>query len=427
MVSGQACSGRYVKAAKRVHTTKLVKMSASEVDATGSPLVPSDYRESFKRAYSADPERATNYIVHTMVADPVCDEMMAQLAEVSARDSDRFVTAAIDDPDDPALNDAPPAVCAFVEELETTPDWVDLDSFVGGVRAFHRDSGTCLAAMLGGVLVEGFSTTIAKSFFITGRLRDRGVRRLHQNNRHMIEIFLPSGLETRNDGWRLSVRIRLVHAKVRQLFNTSREWDTGAQGVPVSAAQTGYALTAFSARMLVHMKSLGATYSDEERDSFMAIWRYSGHLMGIPSTILLRDYADALELFRIGGLCEPDPDIESIAMANSLVHSAPLVAGITEPADRRKLAKYIFTVSRAMIGDTLANQLQYPSGHQFGVLRWFRAQRRYHHFMRRRLPRLTRESNFTAFGTLLEVSALEELNIGYKLPDHIYAEESRQW
>ena len=123
------------------------------------------------------------------------------------------MSAAIENPDDPALRDAPPAVHLFIEELATSPDWVDPDDFAGGIRAFHRDSSACLAAMLGGVLVEGFSTTIAKSFFITGRLRDQGVRRLRQNNRHMIEILLPGGLEKYGDGWRLSVRIRLVHAE----------------------------------------------------------------------------------------------------------------------------------------------------------------------------------------------------------------------
>ena len=362
-----------------------------------------------------------------MIADPVCDEMMVQLEAVPLRDADRFIRMAIEDPDDPSLDDAPAGVHRFIEELQTVPAWVDYDDFTGGIRAFHRDSSSCLAAMLGGVLVEGFSTTIAKSFFITGRLRDQGVRRLRQNNRHMIEILLPGGLETRGDGWRLSVRIRLVHAKVRQLFNESDEWDTAAAGVPLSAAQVGYALTAFSARMLQHMKGLGASYDDEERDSFMAVWRYSGYLMGIPETILYRDYDDALELFRIGGLCEPDPGEESVVLANSLVNSAPVVAGITDPAARRKLAKYVFLVSRAMIGNPMANSLKYPPNHTFGVLPWFRFQRRYHQFLKKRLPKLTRESSFTAFNTLLDVSALDELDIEYKLPDHIHAEESRWW
>ena len=396
-------------------------------DRVTSLVVPSDYVESYERARRVDPERARNYIVHTMIADPVCDEMMVQLGEVPLRDADRFIRAAIENPDDPSLDDAPAGVHAFIEELETVPDWVDYDEFADGIRAFHRDSSACLVAMLGGVLVEGFSTTIAKSFFITGRLRDQGVRRLRQNNRHMIEILLPGGLETRGDGWRLSVRIRLVHAKVRQLFNDSDEWDSAAQGVPLSAAQVGYALTSFSARMLQHMKGLGASYDDTERDGFMAVWRYSGYLMGIPETILYHDYDDALELFRVGGLCEPDPGMESVVLANSLVNSAPVVAGITEPAARRKLAKYVFLVSRAMIGNPMADNLQYPPNHTFGVLPWFRFQRRYHQFLKKRFPKLSRESSFTAFNTLLEVSALQELDIDYKLPDHIHSEESRWW
>ncbi len=366
-------------------------------------------------------------MVHTTIGDPLCDDLMEQLSSVRAADSDRFIRSAIEQPDDPALKDAPPAVHAFVEELETAPDWFDPAEFTGGIRAFHRDSSACLAAMLGGVLVEGFTTTIARSFFITGRLRDQGVRRLRQNNRHMIEILLPGGLDTRGDGWRLSVRIRLIHAKVRHLFNQSDDWDPVAWGEPLSAAQLGFALTAFSARMLQHMKKLGAVYDDDERDSFMAVWRYSGYLMGIPETILYQDYDDALALFEIGRLCEPDPGMESVALANALVNSAPVIAGITEPEARRKLARYIFVVSRAMIGDKVADELNYPAGRTLGVLPWFRMQRRYHHFMRKRLPRLTRESSFASFNTLLEVSSLQELDIEYRLPDHVYAEASRRW
>ena len=40
---------------------------------------------------------------------------------------------------------------------------------------FHRNSHLILGAFVGGTLVEGFATNIAKSFFITGRVRDQGV------------------------------------------------------------------------------------------------------------------------------------------------------------------------------------------------------------------------------------------------------------
>ena len=136
---------------------------------------------------------------------------------------------------------------------------------------FHRNSQLVLAAFVAGVLIEGFTTNIAKSFLITGRVRDQGVRRLGQNNRHMMAIFLPGGLYRDGDGWKLSVRIRIVHARLRRLLSNSEDWDTEAWGMPISAAHLGYAISAFSARLLMHMKTLGAEYNDEEYKSFMAV------------------------------------------------------------------------------------------------------------------------------------------------------------
>ena len=251
-------------------------------------------------------------------------------------------------------------------------------------------------------------------------------RRLKQNNRHMVEIFIPGGLERRDgDGWKLSVRVRLVHAMVRRLLNASEDWDIEEWGTPICAAHVGFAITAFSARLLKHLESLGAKFEDEERASFMQVWRYSGYLMGIPETILFRDEEDALELFEIGGLCEPPADMESIALAHSLVNSAPLIAGIEDPEGRRKLASYVFRVSRALIGPPLANDLMYPRYPTFGVLWWFRMQNRYDDFMNRLFTSRVRNNN--KMTALLDVSMFDEGGITYKMPDHVYAEESSKW
>ena len=200
----------------------------------------------------------------------------------------RLIQAAMNQ-DDAGLRDAPQSLLAFFESCEKQPDWLDFSAFGPGIRMFHRNSKLVLGAMVGGTLVEGFSTNIAKSFFITGRIRDQGVRRLKQNNRHMVEIFIPGGLRRDGDGWKLSVRVRLVHAMVRRLLSESDEWDHESWGTPISSAHVGFAITAFSARLLKHLKSLGAKFNDEERESFMQVWRYSGYLMGIPEAILFRE------------------------------------------------------------------------------------------------------------------------------------------
>ena len=389
--------------------------------------IPTDYTQGYEKARAISPDVADKYIEHTLIGDPLAEEMAADLNEFSAEDQSRLIEAAMNRDGEDALRDAPASLRALFKDAETPPEWLDYAAFAPGVRMFHRNSQVCLAAFVAGVLIEGFTTNIAKSFFITGRVRDQGIRRLGQNNRHMMEIFLPGGLYRDGDGWKLSVRIRIVHARLRHLLNNSEEWDTEAWGAPISAAHLGYAISAFSARLLKHMKTLGATYTDEEYASFMAVWRYSGKLMGIPETILFRDADEALRLWKIALMCEPDPPVESIAMAHSLVNSAPLIAGKTDPAGRRSLAQYVYRVSTPLIGKEIAKSLMYPAVPTFGVVWWFRMQQRYGHVLKRLFPGNYEDINFTRFTSLLDTSLFDENGIRYTLPDHVYAEESVHW
>ncbi len=393
--------------------------------------IPSDNLPGYEKALAVMPEVAKNYVAHTYVGDPAGDEMMAELSQFGHAELREHIQAGMDQDED-ALKKAPAIVREFFDGV-TEPEWLDKSKFAPGIRMFHRNSKVILASFVAGVLIEGFMTNISKSFFTTGRVRDQGVRRLQQNNRHLVESFIPGGLDRSGDGWKLSVRIRLIHAQVRRLLKESDEWDVDAWGLPLNAAHLGFALTAFSARLLKHMKRLGASYTKEESASFMAVWRYVGYLMGIPETILIRDESEALKLFEIGMICEPDPGMESISMANSLVNSAPLLAEMTDPEARRAFSKYIYGVSRAVIGDKLADQLKYPKTSTLGVLLWFRIQQRYERLMRnatlRKLPLLSRidRSMYDQFSGLLVVSAFDEAGISYAVPDHVYNEQSSKW
>ena len=389
--------------------------------------IPSDYKAGYEKARKVAPDIAKNYVAHSLIVDPVAEAMTEDLNELGARKSWQLVQAAMDNESEEALQDAPTSMRRFFEEATTPPEWLDLSAFAPSVRMFHRNSGVILAAFVAGVLIEGFTTNIAKSFFITGRVRDQGVRRLGPNNRHMMEIFFPGGLDRHGDGWKLSVRIRIVHAQMRHLLNNSEEWDTEAWGGPISAAHLGYAISAFSARLLKHMKTLGAVYNDEERASFMAVWRYSGYLMGIPETILFQDEEEALRLYDIGLMCEPDSPIESVVMAHSLINSAPLIAGMTSPEERQKLAKYVYKISRGLIGRDCAEELMYPAYSSFGAVGWFKFQQRYGSILGKLFRGRARSDNYTRFTSLLHASAYDDTGISYRLPSHVYSEESKNW
>ena len=390
-------------------------------------VIPADYKAGHEKARQFAPDIADNYVAHTLIGDPLAEAMTEDLAELGPEESTRLMEAAMNREGEEALRDAPASLRKFFSDAETPPEWLDYASFAPAVRMFHRNSQVILAAFVAGVLIEGFTTNIAKSFFITGRVRDQGIRRLGQNNRHMMEIFLPGGLYRDGDGWKLSIRIRIVHARLRYLLNNSEEWDTEAWGTPISAAHLGYAISAFSARLLKHMKTLGAEYNAEEYASFMAVWRYSGYLMGIPETILFRDADEALRLYEVGLMCEPAYQTESVVMAHSLVNSAPLIAGRTEPKDRRRLAKYVYRISRKLIGNEVADSLMYPPLSSFGAVWWFRVQQRYGKVLSKLFPKRRQDSNFVRFTSLLDTSLFDEEGIRYTLPDHVYAEESTKW
>ena len=388
--------------------------------------LPIDYLPQVAQALAHDRERASTYFKHTLIGDPEADETLGECSSLQRAELYLFVQAGIDG-DKAALADAPTALREFFERLDSIPDWFHETDPMPGIRSFHRNSSLILGAMVGGVLVEGFLTNISKSFFLSGRLRDQGVRRLRQNNRHMLEIFMPGGMDRYGDGFKLSVRIRLVHAQVRRLLSRSEEWDMEAWGVPISAAHVGFAISAFSARLLYHAKRLSAVFSDEERASFMQVWRRSGYLMGIPETILYSDEADALRTYAVGLMCEPPPSLESIVMANALANSAPVVVGLGDPAQRRSVTKYVYNVSGALIGKETASALKYPEAHTFGVLPLFRLNERYKRLMAKLFPKHAANMKVNNFTGLLGASVYDDAGLTYGLPDHAYAERSSRW
>ena len=387
--------------------------------------IPSDYQEGYKKALQIDRERATNYIAHTTIGDPLADELVDDLSHLDHSLSADLLKTALSADSSRIGRDAPASLKKFMDSCNEVPEWVDFDAMKPGFEMFHRNTRFVLAGMVAGTLVEGFTTNISLSFFIKGRLRYQGIKRLQQNNRHMLEIFLPGGLEKHGDGWALSIRVRLVHARSRQLLYNASEWDTDVLGVPLSSAHVGFAICAFSARLLAHMKALGASFDEDERKAFMQIWRYSGYLMGIPESILYQDEDDALELFAIGRVCEPPVSMESIAMAWSLINSAPLLSGTVDSEERKKLSELISRVSRVLIGDELADDLSLPKASQTMTMMQFKL----FNLIEKTssiLDRMNLEKRYD-IAKILQLSHYGTQGISYRLPDHYYDEESSEW
>ncbi len=382
---------------------------------------PRAYAESYAKARLYDEALVDNYIRHTTIGDPELDPIMEELSSsMSPSDLHRFIGAGIEQRDE-ILREAPQPLRDFFKNLEDPP-WLDYEAFRPGIRAFHANVDLMLVAFVTGVLVEGFSTLIAKSFKITGRVASTK-RRLQQNNRHMMDIFFPGGLLRDGDGWKLSTRIRFVHTRIRGLLAKSDDWNHELWGAPVSAAHLGFAISVFSKRLLEYSLMLGAKFSKEEYESVLAVWRYAGYLMGIPETILYTDGATAERMYKIGYMCEPPADADSIAVANLLIESIPSVADIQDPVERKNLVALAHRLSRALIGNKLADSFQFPKTFDLlPTLFTYRMKQRLQRFLKS--DQLIRSGNFTQ---LLQISVYDEGGLSYRMPDHVYTSKSGEW
>lgn len=389
--------------------------------------IPSIYERGYQAALAEDAELAQTYIRYTMIGDPMADQVVEELEETGRqKQAHAILSRALANSKTPGPL-CPESLSQLIEQASVVPDWYDRKLAMVATGAFLRNPEVVLAGLAAGSIVEGFSTLISKSFFRSGRLIDSGVRRLKQNNLHLLDQFLPLGLEPGGDGWRLTLRIRLVHAQSRRMLRMSGEWDESKYGCPLSSAHMLLGAAAFSGRLMQHVRRLGGRFTAEEQEAYVHVWRLSGMVMGIPESIMFRDFDSSLRVFRIGSLCEPDVADEAIVLANSIVNSVPLVLGVTEPAMRRKDSRRYYQVSRELIGDALADGLRFPAKKRIPLLPLMRLRYFLSRIVYQSMPRWIIPSGVSKFNLILRASDLGTLEHSYRLPTAVSDEESDVW
>ena len=386
--------------------------------------IPSAYVDGYRRAYDVDPDLADIYVRHTLITDPLADAAMEALDAYEPARGEAFIQAGIDG-DGETMRDAPEELRTFFDSLEAPAGMLDPGRMMHGIRAFHKYSDVYFLCLLIDSIVTGFSTNVSKSFYMRGRLAGN-LRRLQQNTRHIVEITLPGGLDRHGDGWKLTIRIRLTHARIRRLLLSSGEWDVEADGLPLHAAHIALAASGFSANTIVAVGKLGIRMEPQERDDLMHIWRYVIWLLGVPGEIFFNDIDEAMHLKDVGFLCEPRPDMESSSMAHAIIRAVPDLMNITDPGQKKKVTSALFRASRALIGDELADGLDYPKQSTFGALAMVRVQRRLHILASRFNPGFTPHS-LNNFAGLLQRSVYDEHGISYRLPAAAKDSESTPW
>ncbi|KAF4542966.1 Tat pathway signal sequence [Lasiodiplodia theobromae] len=212
-------------------------------------------------------------------------------------------------------------------EVNTVPAWVDWEQIKRGQDVFYRYGSAALTglayqSLLGGMgaarIVEtlartgGFSTKVAR-------------RRLFETTQHILQCTRSlEGIQPGGEGWASSIRVRLLHAAVRQrimkLAETRPEYYSVEKfGVPINDLDCMATISVFSGTLIwLSWPRQGIFVREQEAIDYIALWRYIAYILGTPSDAFAST-AKAKALMETLYLNEIHPSEISKTLANNLI------------------------------------------------------------------------------------------------------------
>jgi hypothetical protein len=257
---------------------------------------------------------------------------------------------------------APEPLRAFFAQVDRVPAWVDWEVMDRAGELLRR------AGPLGGIvlgaksLVHGYASPAGnKPLVMSGRLREQAARRLNETARFVQAVTAKDGMRRHSDGFKISLKVRLMHAQVRRMILASGKWNEPAWGKPINQHDLSATSLLFSESVVVGLRALGVRISSTEADSYIHLWRYVGWLLGADPELLPGNEVEALRMADLIGMTMGDPDHDSRALTRALME-APLIEIKGDKgkkwAERR--ANFGYAMARELLGNDIADKLELP-------------------------------------------------------------------
>ncbi|HJQ44817.1 MAG TPA: oxygenase MpaB family protein [Amycolatopsis sp.] len=307
----------------------------------------------------ATPEQVASFRAFAETGDPEADAVVALMRQRPASKDlfDRALEHGI-----ASVKRPPKALKDFFEGVESTPYWLDLERVDRGARAITRTGLLGLFPLGDMSLMGGYLASRAtKPLVATGEIEHMAGRRLVETAAWWIDVTTPGSLRRHETGYRATLRVRLVHAYVREAMNRRQDWDYAAWDRPINQLQTVGTLLLFSLVFVLGTQFLGIRYTERERGDIIHLWRYVGWLIGIDDELLPASEQDAWRLLWLLAATEfvPDEDSKRLASALRATH---------ESAGRGAVGKVLghvsgrvhASISRLVLGNTNADFLGLP-------------------------------------------------------------------
>lgn len=211
------------------------------------------------------------------------------------------------------------AVQQLLDPLFIIPDWLDKDLLDAGCRLCNRSGTFGLATLRNYSLMGGYeSAAINKPLIFTEALKKGAIKRLSDTIVFWINVTTSKGLEFGNPGFISTIMTRIIHAYSRMQIEANANWDSNAWGRPLNQWDMQATNLGFSIVFIDGLKKLGFTPTQREIEGVLHLWKYIGHLIGLPKELLIDTEEQAVEELFLWTKTQKGADEDSQSLAHSL-------------------------------------------------------------------------------------------------------------
>ena len=171
---------------------------------------------------------------------------------------------------------------AFFESVEARPAWVRDDLLLEGARVCGLGGRAGMRALAVTGLMAGYQlSAINQALLATGALEKGAARRIAETTKWWIDVTEPGAMARFGEGFKSTLRVRVIHAMVRRQLSQRPNWDAADLGLPVNQTDMQATYLGFSIVYLLGLKLMGIPVRRDEKEAVLHLWRYIAWVNGV--------------------------------------------------------------------------------------------------------------------------------------------------
>ena len=258
---------------------------------------------------------------------------------------------------------APRALVDLFNQLEHVPFWVDHERCSRGGSVFFRCGPFGGIALGFGSLARAYCSSGGnKPLAMTRALIDQAPKRVANTGEFVRAVSSTDGLRVGGAGYKQTVYVRLMHARVRLTLQKDAAWRTQDWGVPINQADMAITALLFSHGFATFVRKIGVPVSEREEEDLVHLWRYVGYLMGVREELLCATVAESQLLAEVIDVIDAGPDEDSRSLLAPLLAREPFEAAVPSRRVAHAVHRMYVAACREMLGADFADRVGLPRG-----------------------------------------------------------------